>query len=158
MLLIFLTEFWKVRKRLSLQNLTNQCVNMWKKFKITLKLWQFYPHFVTLLLFKSQCWQKASRIIQICYTFVDIFDQLFHAPFCPPCPALRIFTPTHSHMCAYIHKTHTYADRCTHYTDADQIESTFIGIVARPLSITQPRSEAWVRLAVIIYQLIPKRK
>ena len=76
-----------------------------------------------------------------------------HAPLC------RFLPPhTHTFVCTYTIHIHTQRGAHTHYTDTDQIESTFIWIVARPLSITQPRSGAWVRLAVIIYQLIPKRK
>ena len=49
----FWTTFKKVRKRLSQQNSTKWCVNLWENVKLTLKFRQFYPQFETFLPLKS---------------------------------------------------------------------------------------------------------
>ena len=63
---------------------------------------------------------------------------------------------THTNSHAY---AHTNTQACTHthaHKHTDQIESAFIWTVA---TLHYPsQMGAWVRLAVIIYQLIPKRK
>ena len=83
----FWTTFKKVRKRLSRQNTTKSCVNLWVNVKLTLKFWQFYPQFETFLPLKKLSCQfyvakKPFRIIidylqQNCWTWVWLNLTLF---------------------------------------------------------------------------------
>ena len=74
--------FWQTVKK---------CVNIWRdivwqnsafiggeNFIFTLKLWQFYPHFVTILLFKSQFYVTISSLKVIIVMFWIEFDFIVH--------------------------------------------------------------------------------